>query len=164
MLLILQTTWNVEQEASQHCRNRKKKLLFQEEGSFFLCLLAAKFLFTPNRTKRLQKQVAVAQHLFDLIGGTAIIQQQENVILCHTVAIAHLQQQFFLLRVILFLQLVVPVVPLAEPETLLYLKGRAGQKTIAVNLQNRSFFYVQHFKRILVETRLLQRPFQNAFG
>ena len=36
MLLTLQTTWNVEQKASQHCRNRKKKLLFQEEGSFFL--------------------------------------------------------------------------------------------------------------------------------
>ena len=55
MLLTLQTTWNVEQEASQHCRNRKKKLLFQEEGSFFLCLFAAKFLFAPNRTNRFQK-------------------------------------------------------------------------------------------------------------
>ena len=126
MLLTLQTTWNVEQEASQHCRNRKKKLLFQEEGSFFLCLFVAELLFTPNRTKRLQKQVTVAQHLLDLIGGIAIIQQQENILFCHAVATAHLQQQFFLLRVILLLQFVVPVVPLAEPETFLYLKGRAA--------------------------------------
>ena len=110
------------------------------------------------------KKSRITQHFLDLIGRVTIVQQQENVIFCHTIAIAHLQQQFLLLGVVLLLQLIIPINPLAEPETFLHFKGGVGQKAIAVNLQDPALFHMQHFKRILVETNFLQCLFQNAFG